>query len=600
MKLLKNISLLCTLGLVAAVAVFYSIFYPAHLHYFEQVQMFLFTKAYFFDVAPVPGGLVDYVGRFLTQFFGNTWVGSAVWALLFGGVFWLSAKNILGDKNDFRALFLLLPIRYLWIFACDENAMPGTWLALIVVLATAILTKKMLSKCEGRMYWTALTLAAIIAPVLYMIAGPLAVVYVVSIALFELMRGRLTAPIVLTLVAIATPIAMHPHFSIGMKNLLWGVHYFRFADIMPAHLWVAVALMIALEIVFAEKTPFFGKSSNFTRLPYALAAFVLVVLLVFLGVKKNYRPNTEAVMQYDEWGAKEQWNEILESSKKRMPIYPGSVANINLALIMTGQAGDHLFDYYQPGVHALLPYNKVNFPRPMSCSDIFFKVGWTNLSLRFAFEAKEALADHDKSARAYMRLAECHIVRRQYDLAKKYLHALENTLLYKDWAKDMIRLIDTPLAVAENQQYGQMQLAQVKDDYFFSADEMKAMLANYCATTAHNRVAIDYLLALCLIDKDLDLFEDVFKLSRFVNGGGRIPVLYQQALALQWTKKHDTLNGIPYQLDQMVVNDMDAFISSYETVSPQNMQKRFGKTFWYYYMFQETTNENKDSQEATS
>ena len=51
-----------------AIYCFYSLKYPYHLHFQEQYQLFEFTWAYFLRVSSVPGGLADWIGRFLTQF----------------------------------------------------------------------------------------------------------------------------------------------------------------------------------------------------------------------------------------------------------------------------------------------------------------------------------------------------------------------------------------------------------------------------------------------------------------------------------------------------------------------------------------------------
>lgn len=597
MKIIKSYTLVNSLLLFLAIMVFYRFFYLYHMHFYEQEQLFLFTTDYFQSVTEVPGGLADYFGRFLTQFFGITWVGCIIWGLLFVGVYYCACKALTkGREEKVLPLFIvlmLLPMRYLWEFACDENAMPAAWISLICVLLPTIWLRNkesLIADC----------IKIILIPLLYMVAGPVAVLYTALIVISDIKRMHLTQVIVAIVIAVAIPLAAHRLFSWGMNNILWGIHYFRFSDIMPIPLWVAVSLMVIVDIAVTIQVTFKPKKVGYKGIMDTsfMAAFVL--LLTVYGIWKNYRPNTEAVMKYDEWAMNEQWDKILESAKQRMPIYPGCVADINLALIKTEQSGEHLFDYYQPGVHALIPYNKINFPRPMSCSDIYFNIGWTNLALRTAFEAKEALPDNDKSARAYKRLAEANIVRRQYDLARKYLHALQHTLFYKVWADEHLRLLENPEALVQHPVYGALQMGALKEDYFFSADEMKAMLMNYCSTTAHNKTAINYLLALTLIDKDLDLFTEVFKLSSFVNGNERIPTIYQQALALQWTKEHQTLKGIPFKIDDKVKSELDTFVSTYESANRQMLQKQFGRTFWFYYMFQETTNENKDTNEATS
>ena len=51
-----------------ATMAFFGIFYPYHIHFQEQSQLFEWTWKYFIDVVRVPGGFADWCGRFLTQF----------------------------------------------------------------------------------------------------------------------------------------------------------------------------------------------------------------------------------------------------------------------------------------------------------------------------------------------------------------------------------------------------------------------------------------------------------------------------------------------------------------------------------------------------
>ena len=56
--------------------------YPFHLHYQEQLQLFLLTPEYFWQTLSHPGGLSDYFSRFVTQFFCRPLFGAFLIALL--------------------------------------------------------------------------------------------------------------------------------------------------------------------------------------------------------------------------------------------------------------------------------------------------------------------------------------------------------------------------------------------------------------------------------------------------------------------------------------------------------------------------------------
>lgn len=99
-------------------------------------------------------------------------------------------------------------------------------------------------------------------------------------------------------------------------------------------------------------------------------------------------------------------------------------------------------------------------------SDVYLQVGMVNMSQRSAFEAMEAIPNHNKSGRALKRLVETSLITKQYALALKYISLLEQTLLYREWAKDKRTLAEHPERIAKHPFYGKMQ------EVFASTDEM--------------------------------------------------------------------------------------------------------------------------------
>ena len=70
-------------GLFAlATFLFFWLAYPYHVYNQEQFQLFQFSWRYLAETLAVPGGLADWCGRFLTQFFYFSAAGSLILALL--------------------------------------------------------------------------------------------------------------------------------------------------------------------------------------------------------------------------------------------------------------------------------------------------------------------------------------------------------------------------------------------------------------------------------------------------------------------------------------------------------------------------------------
>ncbi|MBR6280626.1 MAG: hypothetical protein IKR32_04935, partial [Bacteroidales bacterium] len=149
---------------------FFAFRYPYHLHFQEQYQLFEWTRGYFADVASVPGGLADWVGRCLTQFCYYAPAGAAILAALLCGVQLLTfAACRRRTLPCYAASFL--PVVPLLAFYCDENALFGGAVALLLTLGAAVLCARV--RNDRLRCW----LAAGLIPLLYLACGGLAVVF---------------------------------------------------------------------------------------------------------------------------------------------------------------------------------------------------------------------------------------------------------------------------------------------------------------------------------------------------------------------------------------------------------------------------------------
>jgi hypothetical protein len=425
--------------------------------------------------------------------------------------------------------------------------------------------------------------------VLYAAVGPLSFVMIALMALHELRQNdglRWVWAIGFAIVALVLPQVAHQLFNWPLENLYKGIHYFRFTQIQLPYIWVAAGIIVVIDLLAHIAECYLNGKEVVNGYVLGFGTLALMALLIVQGVRRHYHPNNEVMMMYDDMVLNERWDDILAAASRRTPKHPACVQCINLAMAMKGRMGDLLFRCPQTDSGALLPEFSINFSRPLTAGQIYLNIGWTNTAQRFVYEAQESIPDYEKSARCYKLLAQTHLARGERELAKKYLRKLQKTLFYDDWANEAMALANNPdpKALSQHPFYGQLMRGAVKDDYFFSPD-MMAMLGNYCTTTPHNHVATQYLLALALVERDLETFVACFNLDQYLNGSERIPEYYQQALALEWTRKHQTLDGIPYKLDERVLANMEQFVDDYNNqMPPQQLERKYFMTYWYYYM----------------
>ena len=149
-----------------AICLFWGLYYPHHLHYHEQFQLFLFTPEYGIDKCLHPGGIAEYIAEFLTQFYYFAWAGATILAIVLvliqRQINWL-AKQM--GASDFWYPLSFLPSILLWVFLCDENALLAFPVSITLALFALVIQRKT-AHSWGRIIYTLLMM-----PVLYWVVG---------------------------------------------------------------------------------------------------------------------------------------------------------------------------------------------------------------------------------------------------------------------------------------------------------------------------------------------------------------------------------------------------------------------------------------------
>ena len=450
---MKFLHPLYTLLFGVAVFLFFGLAYPHHLHYQEQYQLFLFDSTYVWEIVRLPGGVADLLGRFSTQFFLYAWVGALIIAVLLSAIQLLALRFMSGG---WLYGLSFVPSFLLWLFLLDENAlMGGIWAVLLTQLA--VWGYVLLSKGRiGRI----VILATI--PIIYWMVGP-----------------------------------------------AWtGSHYYRYPTVTPSLLYAAwlSAIVIPLLVFVFRKRISASKNSVVTA-----CSFALVVAIMGTFIWKNANFKAEKVMQYDFMARHQQWNRILETANAEKPNNQIGVTVQNLALAMHGVLLDQMFNYNQNGIAGLLPDVKEDATSPLPTAEAFYQLGMINVAQRTVFEAQEAILDFQKSGRCYKRLAQTNLINGSYEVARKYLTALQKTLFYRDWADETLSLLGNEAAIARHPEYGRLRRMAYDNDYYFSDHVTPEMLRDLYFQNTDNGLAYQYLVAYYMLTGDRDGYTQLLR-----------------------------------------------------------------------------------------
>ena len=288
-------------------------------------------------------------------------------------------------------------------------------------------------------------------------------------------------------------------------------------------------------------------------------------------------------MRYDFMARMHMWNRLMIEADHRQPSNPLTVTCLNIALSKSGRMADYMFTYYQNGPEGLLPSFQRDCTSPLPAAEAFYQMGMINTAQRYTFEAQEAIPDYQKSVRCYKRLAETNIINGDYDVARKYLVPLTHTLYYRQWARQTLSLLDDESAVDAHPEFGRLrQLRLHYHDFMFSSSETDSMLGLLFTENPSNTMACNYLMAWCLLNKNLNRFMECLPLVQFLE----MPRSYQEAYLLHWVQSHNNFDGLPAFIDRRYAERLSAFMQdSQHKAGVDLMRQRYGDTYWYYYIY---------------
>lgn len=533
--------------------------------------MFRFGADYFRESVTIPGGFGDWIGGFLVQFFFYAPVGAMILGVLLGLIQILTWKNM--EKGTFASYPLsLLPSVAMFLFFCDENGLVTAAIAIIASLLLAYVLMKISRK--GFRF----TITILLIPVMYMLFGSLTILVPAVVALNSFIREEnrkavLTFCLGTVIMAAATVIVARQSCPYPMNRIVFGIHYHRYHYAIPLMVWIS-AILIPAAILLA----------SVIRKDKMIAASLALAVIPALCLTPMFADmNKERLFGYDFMTRMGQWNKILTTSDRHTPDSPIAVECTNLALAKTGHMSSDMFSFFQNGPAGLIPEFTRDHFSPVPTGMVYYHLGMINTAQTFFFEAQEGIPDFQKSARLTQALAKTNLINGDYEVARKYVGALKQTIFYRKWAKETEQLLDNPEQIENVPEYAYLRSVRMKDhDFMFSQEEMDSMLGLLYVENNSNTIAIEYLLSWCLLQKDLQRFFECHKLLQ----KGYDARHYQEAIVLYWALTHDGPEGMPGFITRNVASGFTRFITALQSGrSEEDMEKEFGHTYWFYYYY---------------
>lgn len=497
MKRLKNKNMLSVI-FFAVVWLFWMLGAPAMLAYQEETQLFLFDTEMFTERMMMPGGMARYVAEMVVQFYNFVPLGSAMLAAIMTVmqiVMWRTIRRrcqmpIIGFALTF------VPAIVLWLFQGELRVKLTFTIALLMALLALWAAEALRHRTTPSLYYIFLLL---MTPALAWAAGPVVVIFALTIALLSLLKPKDYHSLLMIAYAPACIALSSIWAHAPISRLFEGIGYTMLYDqtLPMQHVVMAVFALMPFVIVLI---PQIRNTQTAQKLAYGTIAAVGVMTAVVM-IRCTDKATYEA-MEYNTLVRAGRWEAIISKAEKQTPDKPLTVASLNLALAMQGQLLQRGFDFFQNGWEGAFPSFNKQYETSIMTAEIYYYLGLVNTAQRLDFEANEALGDNTKSVRVVKRLAETNLINGEYEAARRYLDLLEETLFYSRWAKRTKALLGNEKAIGEHPVYGHIRKLRLDDDFMFSDREVDKIMGHLLKHNRDNSLAVQYFLFLPQLEGD--------------------------------------------------------------------------------------------------
>jgi len=558
--------------------------------------------AFFKTFTSYPGGPVEYLSAFLSQFFYIGWAGALV-VTIQAWLIYACTGYVLKAIGSPRLrwlrfippiLLLIIYTRYTYHFVTTMALLA----ALFFVYLYLRLTEFRSQKSESVLCSLSSVLCfLVLSVILFYIAAGAYLLFAVLCALYELFFARRGLWGLLYLLSAAVIPYVEGVLVFGVSiidafsDLLpfsWEIIAWKSREELIAIVYVLYLLlpssMLALWLWQRLRVSSSLKKAKFTiRSPLlrwiieSLALFTIAGVVVFLS--RNSEQKTLLSVHY--YACRRMWPQVLQTAR-RYP-YGNFVINaVNRALYHTGRLSYQMFSYPQhPDALLLTAEDKIL--AYWHKFDTQIDLGLMNVAENNLTECMEVYGAHPTILE---RLALINMVKGNYGSARIYLGALSKTLFHADWANNYLSRLQSDPSLSADVQIQHLRSLCLEQDHgslFYAKEKVFTALLE---KNRQNRMAFEYLMSWYMLTGQLEKFvQNLHRLDDF--DFPAFPRLYEEAMLVyvHSTKKPIDLRGRPLsQQSRQRFEGFNQVINDYGGNSQAAFDK-LAEDYWNSYFF---------------
>ncbi|MBQ6085607.1 MAG: hypothetical protein IJK94_03830 [Bacteroidaceae bacterium] len=570
----------------------------------QELSLFLPTRLYLETLSICPGGLLSWLGCWLTQHFHHPAVGVSLL-----GILWFLVSLLICHLNKLRGtwmcLSLVAPLLLLgiitqsgyWIYYQKLDGFLGmpTLGVLFALLGTEVY-RLVPERWGGRLLWM-LVWGVASYPLLgaYSFLGTLLMMVPTSLER-QGWAMRIAAPIALgALLIIAVPQIACQHFYTQLNSDL----VYRAA--MPVCSYgekdfpqYRLPYYLLFASLFLRPLPWkLGK-----QWIGALASLILVGATCWKVNEIWYRDvNFHKEIRMNNAIGQLQWEKVLHIMLEPNPTPPTRLMVMmkNLALFRLGRAGDEMFHYPEGASLQNAPWG-IRMSQ-VGAITLYYHYAKENFCYRWCMENA---VEYGWRVDYLIHMVKSSLLNGDWEVARKYLGLLKKTRYYREWAEHYETYLHNPKKVEEDPEMNPIAQMMINESHLDS-DNTKIelfILNTFSSGHGHNPLYQEMTLLCSLLIRDIPSFWPHFFEYCSLHPGERIPTHYQEAAYLYGHLENVVdISSIPF--DEEVRQSYEAFMKFNEQCGPMSLDQkaaafkpRFGDTFYYYYFLQRNLKTN--------
>lgn len=568
----------------------------------QELNLHLDTPLFFKQQMVTSGGLLTWLGTWLTEFLYHPYLGvlmlCALWALLM----WLVKCTFKVPSK--WGIVVLIPVALLLI----ANVSIGYWVYYLKLRGFFFAaTIGVTIACGAVWIFRCLPSGPFVRPAYVLLSTALLYPFIGFYGLMATIvmgtlawqlkerneKHRFINTAMAGVSAVLVPLVYYRlvFYQTAESNIYWtGLPLFRINEqyqsyYLPYYLLAAFFVSMALCYRPEWQKPPKRRRSGWFWMGGQIVAAILLCIAVRCCWYTDYNFHKELRMQ--RCMEQEDWEGILtEAASLDDEPTRAIVMMKNLALWRLGRQGDEMY-HYRTGA------KESNTPIPIHMTQvvgraIYYNYGQLNFCYRWCLEDG---VEFGWRAEYLKYLTRCSLLNGEWRVARKYINLLKHTRYHREWAESQERFLENEEALRKDAAYEQIFHMMGSKDQLASDNSLVEhyLMKTIAWMNSNDPVMQEQILIAALWMKDIQMFWPRFFQYANMHPGQHMPRHYQEAAYLYGHLENEVdISRMPF--DKEVVDSYHEFMemaNRCQGMSEEKMREvfypRFGKTFYYEY-----------------